>query len=353
MRSKIAFSSASRNVPWAALLLFWMLVPAALAEPVTLRVQHFLGTDSLPHRALIEPWARRVEGDSAGRLRIEIHPAMTLGGTAPELIDQVQQGTVDIVWTAAAYTPGRFPRSEVFALPLVHTGNPVATNLAIMQLIQRELSPDFTGLKPLLIHVDQGHAFHLSNRSVARVSQFVGLTLRPPGKGIGSWTITALGAENTKKRHPKLPKAMRQGELDGALMTFTLAESMGVTEASQSHTLLDQKEFFGTSLFLFVMNDARFRALPADLRTVIERNSGPEFAREIGDIYQQAGDAAITAAERRGNRINLLQGAELEQARSRLATVVARWRDERTALSIDGAALIAAARSAIASHSGE
>lgn len=79
MRSKIAFSSASRSVPYAALLLFWMLVPAALAEPVTLRVQHFLGTDSLPHRTLIEPWVRRVEGGFSRPVKDRDPPGNDLG----------------------------------------------------------------------------------------------------------------------------------------------------------------------------------------------------------------------------------------------------------------------------------
>ena len=99
-------------------LLLFILVPAAYAERLTLKIQHFLGAESIPHTALIEPWARRVETESKGRIRVEIHPAMELGGKAHELVDQAQQGSVDIIWTAAAYTPGRFPHTDVFALPL-------------------------------------------------------------------------------------------------------------------------------------------------------------------------------------------------------------------------------------------
>ncbi|MCB1752039.1 MAG: TRAP transporter substrate-binding protein [Gammaproteobacteria bacterium] len=337
---------------WVSLLMS-LLAYDVNAETITLKLQHFLGEDSIPHTALVEPWAQRVEAESKGRISVEIHPAMTLGGKADELVDQVQNGVVDIVWTAAAYTPGRFPRSEVFTLPLVHRGDPAATNLAIMELLQPELKPDYPGLHPLLVHVHQGHAFHMSGGQVASLEQFRGLTLRPPGRGIGSWTIEALGAKTTKKRHPKLPKAMTAGDLDGALMSFNLAQSMGVIEAAKSHTLLGEREFFGTSLFLFLMNDRRYRSLPADLRQVIDNNSGQAFAREMGDVWMNAGNAGISAARTRGNKINVLREAERAKTRILLEGVTGRWLRERQRQRIDGAHLIDSARRAIARHSDE
>ena len=44
---------------------------------------------------------------------------MQLGGTPPQLYDQARDGVADIVWTLPGYTPGRFPRIEVFELPFV------------------------------------------------------------------------------------------------------------------------------------------------------------------------------------------------------------------------------------------
>jgi len=331
-------------------LLLLISVATAEAEEITLKIQHFLGAESIPHTALIQPWAQRVEAESKGRIKVEIHPAMTLGGKAHELVDQVQNGEVDIVWTAAAYTPGRFPRTDVFSLPLVHEGNPVATNMAIREIMASELKPDYPGLHPLLVHVHQGHAFHMADRPVTSTEGFSGLTLRPPGRGIGSWTIEALGAETTKKRHPKLPKAMQRGKLDGALMSFKLAQSMGVIEASKSHTLLNENQFFGTSLFLFLMNEARYRSLPTDLRQILDQNSGESFAREMGDAWLRAGNAGIATARNMGNRINILQGEDRENARTRLENVIELWLKERKQQGIEGAHLIKKARQAIARH---
>ena len=44
---------------------------------------------------------------------------MQLGGTAPQLYDQVKDGVVDIAWTLPGYNAGRFPAMEVFELPFM------------------------------------------------------------------------------------------------------------------------------------------------------------------------------------------------------------------------------------------
>ncbi|MCB1773343.1 MAG: C4-dicarboxylate ABC transporter substrate-binding protein, partial [Gammaproteobacteria bacterium] len=176
----------------------------AHAADFTLRIHHFLGDESLPHTALIEPWARRVEADSNGRIEVEIHPKMGLGGKTQELVDQVRDGTVDIVWTAAAYTPNQFPHAEVFTLPSVHDGDPAATNQAMISAMDGFLQPDFRDFKPLLAHVQAGHSLHMSRTPVTRVSDLDGLVLRPAGRRIGIWMLDALGAKPSRKRHPKL-----------------------------------------------------------------------------------------------------------------------------------------------------
>lgn len=321
--------------------------PGAMAAEVTLRVHHFLGEESVPHRKVITPWAQRVEQLSKGRIRVEVHPAMTLGGKAHELVKQVEAGTVDIVWTAAAYTPGRFARTEVFGLPIVHEGDPVATNLAIHDLLPSELMFEYRGLHPLLVHVHQGHVLHMAKSEVRHVADVKGKVIRPPGRRTGRWIIEAMGAEITKKRHPKLPRALEQNKLDGALMSFQLAGSMGVIEAVKSHTLMGKDQYFGTSLYLFLMNEARYEALPEDLKQVIDTVSGRNFAREVGKVYRDAGNAAMAAAKARGNTINMLEGDEHEQMRTRMLEALSLWAKDVVTRHIDGLQLIKKARKAI------
>jgi len=331
------------------LLLISMLFGSAQvhAADVTLRVHHFLGEDSLPHKGVIEPWARRVEADSQGRIKVDIYPRMQLGGKTHELVDQVLDGTVDIVWTAAAYTPNRFPYAEVFTLPLVHGGDPAATNQAMMSAMDGFLQRDFRGMKPLLVHVQTGHSLHLSRKSAKTLSDLDGLVMRPAGRRVGLWVLDALGASSTKKRHPKLSESLAENRLDGALMSFQLAQSLDAIKSVKSHTMLGNGRYFGTSLYLFLMNPDSYQALPADLQAVIDQNSGMKLAKEVGLIWQKAEQDAIEAARKHGNTINVLDAEQQQLAEQSLAGIHQRWSDTVLRHGIDGRQLIEKARQAI------
>lgn len=342
---------ALKNIPGLFLVALILVPIQAISADYTLRIHHFLGEGSLPHTELIEPWARQVETDSNGRIAVEIYPSMSLGGKTTDLVNQALDGTVDIVWTAAAYTPERFPHAEVFTLPLVHEGDPAATNQALMSALDGWLSPDFEGIKPLLVHVQAGHSLHLPHQTVERLSDMNGLTIRPAGRRVGSWTVEALGATPSKKRHPKLSKALEENKLDGALMSFQLAQALDVVEAVKSHTMLAENRYFGTSLYLFLMNPASYDALPADLQAVIDHNSGMKLAKQAGQMWLKAEEKSIAAAREHGNRIVVLNDEQRELAQNALEDVLARWSESVKKHAIDGPELIKQARQEISRYS--
>src|SRR3546814_12147321 len=103
---------------------------SAAAQEHVFKLHHLLGAKAPAQTQMLEPWARQVEENAAGRVEIEIYPAMTLGGRPQELVQQVRDGVVDIIWTVNGYTPGIFPRTAVFELPFVFVNVHKATNLA-------------------------------------------------------------------------------------------------------------------------------------------------------------------------------------------------------------------------------
>ena len=102
---------------WVAAAIGLVLWQSASAADVTLRFHQFLPPQAtIPSKAIV-PWAQKIEKDSGGRIQVQLFPSMQLGGKPPELFDQAKDGVADIVWTVLGYTPGRFPKSEVFELP--------------------------------------------------------------------------------------------------------------------------------------------------------------------------------------------------------------------------------------------
>jgi len=115
----------------AATALGLALTGAAAAQEFTFKLHHLLSAKAPAHSKMLVPWAEQVEKNSNGRVKIEIFPSMSLGGKPPELIQQARDGVVDIVWTVNGYTPGLFPRTEVFELPGVYKNDLKATNIAM------------------------------------------------------------------------------------------------------------------------------------------------------------------------------------------------------------------------------
>ena len=107
---------------------------------------------------MLRPWADEVEKLSNGKVKINIAPGMSLGGRPSELIKQVQNGRVDLIWTINGYSDRKFIRSEVFELPFVHTNDPVATNLAMREMFESDLKEDYENLEVMFLHVHQGQA---------------------------------------------------------------------------------------------------------------------------------------------------------------------------------------------------
>src|SRR3546814_17995929 len=65
---------------------------SAAAQEHVFKLHHLLGAKAPAQTQMLEPWARQVEENAAGRVKIEIYPAMTLGGRPPELVQQVRDG---------------------------------------------------------------------------------------------------------------------------------------------------------------------------------------------------------------------------------------------------------------------
>ena len=129
----------------------------AQQPPVVLKLHHFLSPVAYAHTRFLTPWAKSVEKDSGGRIRIDLFPSMQLGGTAPQLYDQAVNGTADIVWTLPGMTPGRFPRIEVFELPFVADKRAVANARAVQQLYETRLRDEFKEVQPICVWAhDQG-----------------------------------------------------------------------------------------------------------------------------------------------------------------------------------------------------
>jgi TRAP-type C4-dicarboxylate transport system substrate-binding protein len=316
------------------------------AADVTLIVHHFLPPTANAHSKMIVPWVERVQQQSQGRIRIEVYPAMSLGGKPPELYSQVRDGAADFVWTLLGYTRGVFPRSEVFELPLVHAGSARASTVAANASFDM-LAEDFKDVKIIFLHTHDGNVIHSATKAVESFDDVKGMKLRAPGR-IGVWMLESWGAEPVGMPVPALPQAMAKGVVDGALTTYEIVPALKLQELDKHVTELPDGDRFGTAIFMFAMNKERYASLPADLKKVIDDNSGTKIADEIGTLWESFEQGGVDALVKAKVQTHVLSAAEAKRFNSASEVVIDRWIEEMKGKGIDGAALVKKARAAIA-----
>ena len=326
------------------------LSSGAAAQQITLKLHHFLGPKSPAQVKMLAPWAERVEKSSGGKVKIEIYPSMSLGGKPPQLINQVRDGVVDIVWTVNGYTAGLFPRTEVFELPFVHTNNPAATNLAMHAMFNKYLKPEYKGVYVLFLHVHQGQGIQMVDKPVHSPDDLKGLKMRIPTR-TGAWVIEALGASPVGMPVPDLPQALSKKVVDGAFIPWEIIPALKLQELIKYYVEGPNMTRFGNTTFQVSMNEARWNSLPSDVKKAFNENSGAAWVREVGKIWQEDDEEGIKFAEKAGDTHIVLTPAELDAFKTRLEPVVQRWEKEVKSKGIDGVTLVKVARKEIAKYS--
>ncbi|MBJ3775434.1 TRAP transporter substrate-binding protein [Acuticoccus mangrovi] len=324
-----------------------LLSGAALAQDFTFTLHHFLGPKAPAHTKMLVPWAKRIEDASNGRIKIEIYPSMSLGGSPPQLFRQVADGVVDIVWTVNGYTPGLFPRSEAFELPTVFTNDIAATNLAMRAMFDDYLAPEYEAVHVLFLHVHAGQALQMASKEVNGPDDTKGLKLRVPGP-TGNAVVEAMGATPVTMPVPDLPQSLSTGAVDGALIPFEIIPPLQLQETTKYQIEGPDNERFGTTTFQVSMNKAKWDGLPDDLKKVFTDNSGEAWLKEVAKIWRDADNAGIKMAVDSGNEHVVLSREEMQDFNADLLPVVEQWISEHK--DFDAREIVAKAKDEIAHY---
>jgi TRAP-type C4-dicarboxylate transport system substrate-binding protein len=306
--------------------------------------------DSLPagsfaNTMFIQPWCDKVAKESNHRLKCQIYPSMQLGGTPPQLYDQVKDGIADIVWTLPGYTAGRFPSTEAFELPFMMT-TPEATSKALWEYIGQYGAGEFKDVHPIAFHVHGPGVFHMREKPIRTMADLKGLKVRAPTRQTNRF-LAALGATPVAMPVPQVSEAMSKGVIDGAVVPYEVTPAVKLQEIAKFHSETDSAEpAFYTSTFVFAMNKAKYASLPPELKKVIDDNSGLATSGAAG--------RAFTAADAEGKKLtarnatNVIPKSELEGWKKVGQKVSDQWVAE--AKGGNGQQLLETARALIAKH---
>lgn len=320
---------------------------SALAADVTLRIHHFLPPQANVPKLVLDVWAENVRKSSDDKIKVRVFPSMQLGGKPPELMDQAKDGIVDIVWTVVGYTPGRFPRTEVFELPFMMT-NAEATSRAYWELFETEMrDTEFKDLKVLGTWVHGPGLIH-SSTPITIPSDLAGVKIRGGSRTVNS-LLEKLGATPVGMPVPAVPEALSKGVIGATTIPWEVTAALKVPELVNNHTEFGDESLY-TLTFVLAMNKKKYESLPANLQKAIDDNSGMEFSAYAAKTQSAADAPAREKAVKNGNNIIVLDQAQIEQWREASMPVYDEWIANMKSRDIDGEALIKKARSLIQKH---
>lgn len=344
------FKGAAKAVLAAAVLSGTTALPG-FAQEVTLRLHQFLPPVATLPKAVMKPWGAKIEAATDGRLKIEHFDAMSLGGRPPELMDQAQDGVADIIMTVVGYTPGRFPRTEVFELPFMMT-DPIATSLAFQQMVDEDFqASEYSNVKVLGAWVHGPGLIHSVN-GVNKLEDMEGLKVRGPTRIINN-LLTELGATAVGMPLPAIPEALSKKVIDATVIPWEVTPSIRLTELVSNHTEFSGDEALYTAAIIMVMNKAKYESLPDDLRAALDAESGAALSKMAAFEMEAADAPGRKIAEDKGNTITVLDAAEVARWKEASEPVIAAWIEDMKGRGIDGEALIARAKELIAANEGK
>jgi TRAP-type C4-dicarboxylate transport system substrate-binding protein len=333
-----------------AAFFFASAVPAA-AQEITLKVHHFWPPGAMPPSTLLVPWCDKIAKDSNNRLKCQIFPAMQLGGTPPQLIDQAKDGVADIVWTLPGYTAGRFPIMEVFELPFM-SASAEATSQAAWDYFVKYGQKEFPGLKVLVVNVHDNGYVHGREKQIKTMADFKGLKFRAPSRQTNKM-LAALGATPVAMPLPALADALSKGVIDGYLLPWEVIPSIKAHELTKFDSETDPKSrALYTVVFTLAMNQAKYDSLPPDLKKVIDANSGLAAAKAFGKQWDASAPPARKLAVDRGNTFYTIPASELANWQKATAQLEDEWVKEVTAKGNDGKTMLGEAKALIKKYEG-
>ncbi len=177
-----------------------------------------------------------VETKSGGKIKVEI---LTDGvmGTAKDVLEAVQLGTVQMAMNTAAYTQNVVPEHGIYNLPYLFKDRKTWQEFSYGPLGQ-ELGAKIEkrGLKFLTWNSAGGRGIVNRRRPLARPADFTGLKIRTMPDPVIVDTIKAFGGQPVVMHLPEIFTSLQQGVIDGAEVSIELVTAFKFHEAAKHYT---------------------------------------------------------------------------------------------------------------------
>ncbi|MFZ4453972.1 TRAP transporter substrate-binding protein [Salibacterium aidingense] len=263
-------------------------------ESHDLRLAHNLGEDHPVHQGLVD-FKERVEENSDGNLSVEIFPNGTLG-SENEVLEQVQNGGIDMTKVSAGALENFASEYSVFSLPYVfededHFFESMESD-AVQELYESTEEEGFVGLT----YYDSGaRSFYTKDTPIEEPSDLEGKKIRVMDSETQIEMVEAMGGSPTPMPYGDIYTGLQQGVIDGAESNPTALTTGNHGEVAKAFSY-DQHTRIPD---IAVMSADTWNSLSENQQEII-KTAAEESTETQKELWAEAVEDAKTEAEEMG-----------------------------------------------------
>jgi TRAP-type C4-dicarboxylate transport system substrate-binding protein len=294
-------------------------------EPIVLKLSHFVPPQHAFHKWVVG-WTQKIEQESGGRLKFEIYPNGQLVGPPNRQFDTARNGITDIAFCLHGVTPGRYPMTELANLPF--TWPSAGVNLAEMGKRMTELAPKYLAAEHQGLHIlwmqMANPVVIYSKTPIKTLDDFKGKKIRYASI-TNKFILESVGAVPMLVPPQESQDALAKGVVDGA--GFPHEAGFAYDLVSVSPYALDPP--LASATFAMVMNPAKYNSLPADLKAILDKESGVTGAMSFGKAWQDFDKSARETEIKKGLQISTLSPADVAKIKALAKPIIEKAIDEQ------------------------
>jgi C4-dicarboxylate-binding protein DctP len=289
------------------LLVFGLVVPSAAmaAAKWNMKFGHDMPEDSAQHVAALK-YADLVKERTKGQVEIKVFPAQQLG-TDPEMVQQAQMGTLEIVLPPTAKISGFAAQLQLADLPFLFPSKEACYKVLDGPVGDKVLALlDAKGLKGVSFW-ESGFKQITANKAIRKPEDFAGMKVRVMESPLLIAQYKQVKANPVPIDFAETYNALQQGVVDAQENPLVSIVNMKFYEV-QKYTMLSNHGFLG---YAFLFSKKVYDGLPADIQKVMR-----DTARELASFERQ--DTArreagyIERIKKGGSQIVTLSPQELQ-----------------------------------------
>lgn len=251
-------------------------------EPIQLEFNNWTASTGAVAVGAFEPWKKLVEEKTKGRVKVNLYHGAILGGSKA-VLDDVKGGVYHVGYAIPAYYyDTAYFRLLVGELPFALPGAIEGTKV-MSEFVEKYGKDTFNklGVKNMGVTVSDPYVL-ITTKPVRKLEDMKGLRIRVAGK---AWVPVAKewGAAPTPIQPEEAYTALEHGTIDAVHYSLTGSLGWKYEEVAPYVTRLNSP----TIVINFIMNNAFYEKLPADLKKLFDEELNPALVNMFVNVAER------------------------------------------------------------------